>query len=155
MFGAISAGKNNMHELALGTTTKNEFYGYAKSALDKSRVAGGSSGGTAGCVATGAVPIGIGTDTAGSLRIPAACNGIIGYRSTINRWPSSDWGIKSSDIRNAIGPLANCMADVELLDEIVTGEKPFKDLKVSDIRIGVARPYFYEDLDPKVREVTE
>ena len=117
-------------------------------------MAGGSSGGTGGCVGSGAVPIGIGTDTAGSLRIPAACNGVIGYRPSINRWPA-DWGLKSSDLRNSIGPLACFIEDVVLLDETVTGEIPVKIPSPSNIRIGIPREYFYENLDPRISKVVE
>jgi mandelamide amidase len=111
-----------MHEFAFGTTTKNAQNGPALSAFDKNRSAGGSSGGSGGCVGTGAVPIALGTDTGGSIRIPATSNGVVGYKPTINRW-FTDYGIKMSNIRDTIGPLANCMDDVALLDELVTNQR--------------------------------
>jgi Asp-tRNA(Asn)/Glu-tRNA(Gln) amidotransferase A subunit family amidase len=118
-YGMINAGKANMHEFAFGTTSKNKHYGPAKSAFDKERTAGGSSGGSGGCVGTGTVPIALGTDTGGSIRIPATSNGVIGYKPTINRWPC-DYGIKMSHFRDTVGPLGVSMDDIVLLDYIVS-----------------------------------
>jgi mandelamide amidase len=117
--GMINAGKANMHEFAFGTTSKNAHYGPAKSAFDSSRSAGGSSGGSGGCVGTGTVPVSLGTDTGGSIRIPATSNGVIGYKPTINRW-AADYGIKMSHGRDTIGPLGVTMDDIALLDEVVS-----------------------------------
>jgi Asp-tRNA(Asn)/Glu-tRNA(Gln) amidotransferase A subunit family amidase len=111
----VNSGKTNMHEFAFGTTSNNGGYGCSLSAFDKERSAGGSSGGTGGCVGTGAVPIGLGTDTGGSIRIPASCNGVVGYRPTIGRWPAN-YGIKLSHIRDSIGPLGVNMDDIVLID---------------------------------------
>ena len=115
MNGAISAGKMNMHEYSFGTMSKNSHYGPAASAFDLSRSAGGSSGGSGGAVGTGTLPIALGTDTGGSIRIPAASNGVVGYKPTINRWPA-DFGIKMSHLRDTIGPLAVCVEDVIYVD---------------------------------------
>ena len=93
-----------MNEFALGTTTYNGHYGTAKNPFDETLIVGGSSGGTAGAVAIGAVPFGLGTDHSGSIRIPAAFTGLIGYRPTINRWPS-DYGIKGAHFKDTVGPL--------------------------------------------------
>ncbi len=68
---------------------------------------------------TGTAPIAIGTDTGGSIRIPATSNGVIGYKPTINRWPS-DYGIKMSHFRDTIGPLGVSLDDIVLLDEVVS-----------------------------------
>lgn len=117
--GAISGGKTTMHEFAYGTTTDNATYGNCYSALDHERSAGGSSGGSGGAVGTGALPIALGTDTGGSIRVPASCNGVVGYKPSINRW-HADFGIHMSLLRDTIGPLAVSMEDVSYLDEIVT-----------------------------------
>lgn len=85
-------------------------------------MAGGSSGGTGGAVGTGSVPIGLGTDTGGSIRIPSSCNGVVGYKPTIGRWPA-DYGLKMSHFRDTIGPLGVCMDDIAYLDEIVTDQR--------------------------------
>ena len=149
--GAISAGKLTMCELAFGTVSNSKTFGTARSAWDTERTAGGSSGGSGGAVGAGIVPIALGTDTGGSIRIPAACNGIVGYRPTVNRWPS-DYGVMISPTLDSIGPLALSVRDVCLLDSIVTGEKEIEThLKPSDVRIGVPRSNsFYEDLDPLI-----
>lgn len=118
--GAICAGKTNMDEFAFGISTLKKTWGTAKSALDINRIAGGSSGGSAGTVGLNVVPVGLGTGTGGSLRIPAACNGVIGYRPTVNRWPC-DFSRKISEERDSVGAFTNCMDDMVLIDEIVTG----------------------------------
>ena len=102
--GVIMAGRTTMPELSLGTVTKNSFYGSPKSAFDKTRTSGGSSGGSGGAVGAGVVPVALGTDNSGGIRIPAACNGVVGYRPTINRWPS-DFGMKISPTFDSIGPI--------------------------------------------------
>ncbi len=117
--GVINAGKMNMHEFAYGTTTNNAYYGPARCAQDPERSAGGSSGGSGGAVGLGTLPIALGTDTGGSIRHPAASNGCVGYKPTIGRWPA-DYGIKMTHERDTIGPIATCMEDVVLFDEIVT-----------------------------------
>lgn len=117
----INAGKTNMHELSFGTMSKNGIYGAARSALDYNRSAGGSSGGSGGAVGLGTLPIALGTDTGGSIRIPAASNGIYGYRPTIDRWPARDFGMKLSHVRDSIGPLALSIRDIVLLDGLVAG----------------------------------
>ncbi|MCC6066646.1 MAG: amidase, partial [Pyrobaculum sp.] len=78
--GAVVLGKTNMHELALGATNVNPHFGPAKNPHDPSRITGGSSGGSAGAVAIGVADLGIGTDTGGSVRIPAALCGVVGYK---------------------------------------------------------------------------
>lgn len=85
--GAIFAGRTTMAELGLGTATKNQFFGTPRNPHDTERTTGGSSGGSGGCVGSGIVPFSLATDTIGGIRIPASCNGIVGYRPTVNRWP--------------------------------------------------------------------
>lgn len=94
-----------MAELGLGTVTRNEFFGGTpRSVYDITRTAGGSSGGSGGAVGSGIVTVALGTDTTGGIRIPAACNGVVGYRPTINRWPI-DFGLRLSPTFDSIGPL--------------------------------------------------
>ena len=113
--GIVSAGKTNMHEFAYGTTTMNKFYGFCKNAHDEHRSAGGSSGGSGGCVGSQVVSISLGTDTGGSIRIPASSNGVCGYKPSINRW-NSNYGIKMSHSRDTVGPLANSVEDICFID---------------------------------------
>lgn len=117
--GAICAGRTVMAELGMGTATKNYFFGAAASCWDPYRTAGGSSGGSGGAVGSGIVPVALGTDTAGGTRIPAACNGIVGYRPTVNRWPA-DFGMRLSYTMDSVGPLTFSVRDVIYLDQVVT-----------------------------------
>ena len=78
--GAVVIGKTNLHELAIGVTSANAAFGVVRSALDPELVAGGSSGGTGAAVGSGICSLGLGTDTGGSVRVPAAFNGIWGFR---------------------------------------------------------------------------
>lgn len=110
-----------MAELGLGTATKNQFFGTPRSAYDTERTAGGSSGGSGGAVGSGIVSVALGTDTTGGIRIPAACNGVVGFRPTVNRWPA-DFGVKLSPTLDSIGSLTESVRDSILLDDIVTGE---------------------------------
>lgn len=146
----INAGKANMHELSFGTMSKNVIFGAARSALDYKRSAGGSSGGSGGAVGLGTVPIALGTDTGGSIRIPASSNGIYGYRPTIDRWPAADYGMKLSHARDSIGPLALSLRDIVLMDSLITGDQHSSDINPRDIRIGIPSEHFYDDLDPIV-----
>uniref|UniRef100_A0A0G4GNN5 Amidase domain-containing protein n=1 Tax=Chromera velia CCMP2878 TaxID=1169474 RepID=A0A0G4GNN5_9ALVE len=143
--GALNAGKLNMHELAFGTTSINAHYGACASAADITRTAGGSSGGSGGVVGTGVVPVSLGTDTGGSIRIPAASNGVTGYRPSVGTWPQN-YGLKMTHSRDSPGPLANCMEDILLLHEIVTGEKRPSPVSPKDVRLFVVRDYFFDDL---------
>ena len=86
-----------MHELAYGITTNNSFTGPSHNFWNFDHVTGGSSGGSGGVVGADIVPIAIGTDTGGSIRIPAHTNGVFGYKPTINYWPS-DYGIKMTHL---------------------------------------------------------
>jgi Asp-tRNA(Asn)/Glu-tRNA(Gln) amidotransferase A subunit family amidase len=149
--GAINAGMTNMHELGLGTFSKNGQFGVVYNPYDKSRTAGGSSSGAAGCVATGISPIGLGTDTVASNRVPASSCGVVGYKPTINRWPA-DYGIKCSHILDSWGPIALNMDDIVIIDEIVTGERHRVIPNPADITIGLPTD-FWEDLAPEVKEV--
>ena len=80
--GYSVAGKTNLHEFAYGTTSENPHYGDVPNPRASGRVAGGSSGGSAAALAAGLVEVALGTDSAGSIRIPAACCGIVGYKPT-------------------------------------------------------------------------
>lgn len=152
--GVINAGKTNMHETAFGTTTNNAHYGPARCAMDYERSAGGSSGGSGVAVGNGTVPIALGTDTGGSIRIPAASNGCVGYKPTINRWPA-DYGLKMTHYRDTIGPIANCMEDVVLFDEIVSTQPHNAKVEPGNVKIGVLREYYHEDLAPEVADAAK
>ena len=153
--GAIILGKNNMHELAYGVTSNNYTFGAVGNAHDAEYFAGGSSGGTAVAIASGIVTLGLGTDTGGSSRIPAALNGIVGFRPTTGRYPA-DGLARISQTRDTVGPMAQTVADVALLDRILSGD-PGRDIEIdlSKLRLGVPRGYFYQNLEPAVAARTE
>lgn len=148
--GAVVVGKSNLHELAYGITSKNYAYGTVHNALDFDLIAGGSSGGTAVAVALGIVDAGLGTDTGGSTRIPAALNGIAGFRPTVGRYPDSGMVMISSS-RDTAGPMAATVGQVLALDAVMADEPPQAvPAELTGLRLGVPREYFYEQLEPAV-----
>ncbi|PCH76876.1 MAG: hypothetical protein COB98_04990 [Flavobacteriaceae bacterium] len=152
--GVIIIGKTNMHELAFGITSNNSHFGAVKNPYNTSMFAGGSSGGTAVAVATGIVHIGLGTDTGGSCRIPAALCGVIGFRPTAKRYPSEGI-IPLSTTRDTPGIIANTTENIILFDEVITGKKNNEKIDLTDIRIGIPKTYFYDDLSPGVQKISE
>lgn len=152
--GAIPVGSVNMHELALGTTSNNAHFGAARNPVDLTRTPGGSSGGTAAAIASGFVPFGLSSDTGGSSRIPAAYCGLVGLRPTHGRY-SADGVISISPTRDTVGVMATSVADVALVDGIITGETEAPKLELSELRLGLPRPGFFDDLDPEVATVVE
>src|SRR5918998_314512 len=139
--GAVVIGKTNLHELALGITSNNAAFGPVRNPHDPSRSAGGSSGGSAVAVATGVVPIALGTDTGGSVRVPAAHCGVVGWRPTVGRWGTGRT-VPISHTRDTAGVLATGVADVAVVDELVTGD-PVGTPPERPIRLGVPRAGFY------------
>ena len=153
--GAIVIGKTNLHELMFGITSKNYAYGAVGNALDVKYIAGGSSGGTAVAVAMGCARVGLGTDTGGSVRIPAALNGIVGFRPSTGRYPS-DGMVLLSNTRDTIGPMTLNVTDAALLDAVITKTEPsLPNIDISSLKLGVPRSYFYHNLDPEVANVME
>ncbi|NQY87359.1 MAG: indoleacetamide hydrolase [Colwellia sp.] len=153
--GAIIIGKTNMHELAYGITSDNKTFGSVGNAISGTFIAGGSSGGTATAVALNMATIGLGTDTGGSVRIPASLNGLVGFRPSINRYPSEGLtGI--SHTRDTVGPIVSSIEDAQLLDGILSGETDkHEEVTLSNLRIGVPREYFYDNLEPSIAEKTD
>lgn len=150
--GAVVVGKTNLHELALGITSNNAAFGPVRNPHDPRRSPGGSSGGSAVAVATGVVPIALGTDTGGSMRIPAAHCGVIGWRPTVGRW-GTDRTVPISRTRDTAGAFATAVADVVAVDAVVTGYSP--GTPPSRLRLGVPRKGFFDDLDPEVAACAE
>ena len=153
--GAIVFGKANMHELAFGITNNNAAFGPARNPYDRDRIPGGSSGGTGVAVAARAVPGGIGTDTGGSVRIPAALCGISGFRPTVGRWPQTGI-VPISHTRDTAGPMARSVADCALLDSVVTGAAAgVAPASLKGLRLGVPRGYFWAPLDRELGRILE
>ncbi len=153
--GAILAGKANMHELAFGITSNNAVTGAVRNPHNPEMIAGGSSGGTAAAVAAHLAPAGLGTDTGGSVRIPAALCGIAGLRPTLGRYPGQGI-VPVASLRDTAGPMARCVADLALLDGLLAGETScVSPVDTRGLRLGVPRGYFYDKLDPGVARVAE
>jgi len=154
--GAIFFGKANLHELAFGCTSNNGSFGAARNPYDPDRIAGGSSGGTAAGVGARMAPAGIGSDTGGSVRIPAGFCGVAGFRPTTGRYPQ-DGIVPISHSRDTAGPMARRVGDLHILDGILAGRAPSGGPlpRLSETRIGVPRGYFFEALDPDVESGAE
>lgn len=121
--GAVLVGCLNMDEYAYGFTTENTHYGPCRNPHDLSRVAGGSSGGSGASVAAGLVPLSIGTDTNGSIRVPASVNGIWGIKPTYGRLSRGGCGMFVPSLDH-VGPFARSVADLALAYEAMQGEDP-------------------------------
>ena len=153
--GAIAFGKTNLHELAYGITNNNAGFGAARNPYDPSRIPGGSSGGVGVAVGARIVPGGIGSDTGGSVRVPAALCGIVGFRPTTGRW-SQAGVVPISHTRDTPGPMTRSVADCVLLDHVVTGSSAapaLADLK--GLRLGVPRGHFWSPLDAETGRLME
>jgi indoleacetamide hydrolase len=153
--GAYVFAKANMHELAGGGTSSNPVFGPVRNPYDRARVAGGSSGGTAAAIAARMAPIGLGTDTAGSVRIPSAFCGTVGLRPTSvgGKRYSSDGIVPLALDLDTAGPMARCVADVALMHAAVTGHRLPDPPALDRIRIGIPRQHYWEGLDPEVERV--
>lgn len=153
--GALVIGKTNMHELAFGITSDNAAFGAVANPFDTTTFAGGSSGGTASAIAAGLAPAGLGTDTGGSVRIPAALTGTAGFRPSNGRYPLS--GVTPiSHTRDTIGLIAWNVADLILLDSVIdTHGAAVPPLAAGEIRLGVPRTYYYANLDEQTARIID
>ena len=153
--GAIVFGKNGMHELAFGVTSNNAAFGAIRNPFDSRHVPGGSSGGSGAAVGARIVPASIGTDTGGSVRIPAAFCGVMGFRPTLLRWPQAGI-VPISSTRDTAGPLARKAADLAAIDAVVAGEGGALAAKpLVGLRIGVPRTFFWDDLEQETARICE
>jgi indoleacetamide hydrolase len=139
--GAIIIGKTNMHELAFGVSGYNTAFKTGtefgvRNAYDTAKIAGGSSSGNAAAIGARIVAAAVGTDTGGSVRVPSALNGGASLRPTVGRYPQG--GIAPiSHTRDTAGVMAGSIADVVLLDRIITGEPEIEAADLKGIRLGV------------------
>ncbi|MCU0523875.1 MAG: AtzE family amidohydrolase [Elainella sp. Prado103] len=167
--GAVLVGALNMDEYAYGFVTENSHYGACHNPADLSRSAGGSSGGSAVAVAAGLVPLSLGSDTNGSIRVPAALCGIFGFKPTYGRLSRSGVYLFASSLDH-IGPFARSVRDIALIYDLLQGADPtdpvcsnrpiepcmpWLDRGIEGLRIGVATDYFQRGGDPSVFAAVE
>ncbi len=157
--GAVILGKTNMHEFAYGVTSNNPHYGPVHNPWDLSHIPGGSSGGSAAAVAAGLCFGSIGTDTGGSIRIPASLCGIVGLKPTLGR-VSVEGVIPLSPKLDCVGPLARTVHDAALLLEPilprVKGEPSFRSSRrlsaqPAKFTLGVPKEFFFDIISDEVR----
>ena len=163
--GAVILGKLNMHELAYGVTTNNPHYGPTRNPWDLERVPGGSSGGSGAAVAASLCAAAIGTDTGGSIRIPAGACGVVGLKPTYGR-VSRHGVVPLSWSLDHVGPLTKTTADAALLLAVIAGRDehdPTCSTRRVDnyraalrrspkgLKLGIPREHFFDLLDPEVR----
>jgi aspartyl-tRNA(Asn)/glutamyl-tRNA(Gln) amidotransferase subunit A len=167
--GAVIIGKNNLHEFAYGGSSLISHFGDVHNPWDVGRIAGGSSGGSAAAVVAGLACAAIGTDTAGSIREPAALCGCVGFKPTYGR-VSSRGVIPLSASLDHVGPLAASVADAAIVLQAIAGydaaDMTSEDVPVADyagasredakdLRLGVPRKYFFDELDWEVAAAME
>ena len=164
--GAVNVGKLNMDEFAMGGSTENSYYKKTKNAWDLTKVPGGSSGGSAAAVASGEVFASLGSDTGGSIRQPAAFNGIVGMKPTYGR--VSRYGlIAFASSLDQIGPMTRNVTDNALLLEAISGydkrdstslnmEVPKFSAnlngKVAGMKIALPKEYFQDGVSAEIQE---
>jgi aspartyl-tRNA(Asn)/glutamyl-tRNA(Gln) amidotransferase subunit A len=167
--GAIVLGKQNLHEFAYGGSSMISFFGETHNPWDTTRITAGSSGGSAASVACGLGFAAVGTDTAGSVRLPAAYCGVVGLKPNYGR-VSARGVIPLSWSYDHVGPIANSVYDAALMLQALAGYDPADpasiDAPVADfvgattqrpsrLRIGVVRKFFFDDLHPEVAAAIE
>lgn len=148
--GAVILGKSTQHEFSLGASSVNFHSGTPRNPLDLSMTAGGSSGGSAVAVAAGIVPAALGTDTAGSVRLPAAFCGLVGYRPSVGRYPSEGI-VPVSPSQDTVGPITRTVEDLLLMDSVLAGRRQTPDTaNLSTLRLAI-NPDHLDGLDDGVR----
>jgi aspartyl-tRNA(Asn)/glutamyl-tRNA(Gln) amidotransferase subunit A len=140
--GAVLLGKTNTHELGGGVTTINPFFGTTRNPVDPTRIAGGSSGGSAAAVAAHLCAAATGSDTGGSVRIPAAFCGCVGFKPTFGKF-STQGLIGASPTFDHVGFLTRTVEDMQMMVNAAP-------MTFDNVRIGVARKFFFDDLEPAV-----
>jgi len=164
--GAVIVGKTNMHELAYGVTSANPHFGTVRNPWDLDRFAGGSSGGSGSAVAAGLVPMAMGSDTGGSIRIPASFCGTVGLKPSFGR--VSRYGVLPLDFSlDHMGPLTQCVRDAALTLNVLAGFDPRDEtsscrpvppylppepVAIHGLRIGLPENFYFERVSPSVAE---
>lgn len=153
--GAVILGKTNLHEFAFGTTSEDSAFGAVRNPLDLARMAGGSSGGSAAAVAAGIGLGSIGTDTGGSIRIPAALCGLVGLKPSYGDVPAGGV-VPLCPSFDHVGPIARSVEDAAIMWSAMSGfETPVAPVPLNGLRIGVPAEYFFDLLEDAVRAAWE
>src|SRR6056297_1354044 len=161
--GAIFLGKTNMDEFAMGSSTENSSFQITRNPVDKERVPGGSSGGSAAAVASGEALASLGSDTGGSVRQPASFCGIVGFKPSYGA--VSRYGLISfGSSLDQIGPLTKTVSGAQYIFNIIKGvnendlttreikENEWTDIEWKNLTIGVPKEYFQKEVDEKIRK---
>jgi AtzE family amidohydrolase len=167
--GGILLGTLNMDEYAYGFVTENFHYGPTRNPHDLNRIAGGSSGGSAAAVAAGLVPLTLGSDTNGSIRVPAALCGVFGFKPTYGRLSRAGAALFSSSLDH-IGPFARSVSDIAVAFDVLQGnderdpvctQRPpefcFSQIHqgIDGLRIAIAGDYFCQKANPEVLQAVQ
>lgn len=168
--GAVLVGALNMDEYAYGFVTENSHYGTTHNPHDLKRVAGGSSGGSAAAVAAGLVPLTLGSDTNGSIRVPAALCGVFGFKPTYGRLSRAGVALFSSSLDH-VGPFARSVRDIAIAFDVLQGEDERDPVctkrppveptdatslqNIEDLRIAIAGDYFLKGASPEALEAVQ
>jgi aspartyl-tRNA(Asn)/glutamyl-tRNA(Gln) amidotransferase subunit A len=163
--GAICIGKSNLDAFAHGGSTENSAFGVTHNAIDKTKVAGGSSGGSAVVTALDIVPFALGSDTGGSIRQPASFNGVFGMKPTYGM--SSRYGVVAmASSTDVMGCFAKSADDIALIESVMAGQDT-KDMTTlpdyftpltevpAGLKVGLVKEAMTDDVDPEVRKATE
>src|SRR3990167_9956908 len=161
--GAVILGKTNLDEFAMGVSTENSAFKITKNHHDITRVPGGSSGGSAAAVAAQEAVYSLGSDTGGSIRLPASFCGVVGLNPTYGA-VSRYGAIALASSLDQIGPMAKNVEDCKVVFEAICGKDPMDatsvateiqnaKFKIQNLRIGVPKEYFSEGIDPEVENI--
>ena len=153
--GAICLGKNNLHEFAYGATGENALYGTAPNPYDSTRLAGGSSSGSAAALGYGLCPAALGTDSGGSVRAPAALCGLVGFKPTFGRI-STEGVIPLSWSVDHVGTLTRSAADTALLfNTLASSAQTPSPVDLEGLRVGIPKGFFYDRADTEILDNVE
>jgi aspartyl-tRNA(Asn)/glutamyl-tRNA(Gln) amidotransferase subunit A len=156
--GAIFLGKNNLHEFAYGATGENRLYGTAPNPYDPTRLAGGSSSGSAAAVGFGLCAAALGTDTGGSVRAPAALCGLVGFKPTYGRI-STEGVIPYSWTLDHVGTITRTAADASILFGVLADSHRQADTNsatgLDGLKIGIPETFFYQQADSEILDCVD